>query len=580
MKTSKNLISLIALLTGSVLSASTNANASPSIQCWGNNAEGQTIVPQDIVLSPLPANPLEVRTARGATCILGSQGTVTCRGIPMVDIPKLEALSGVKTFSLSSGGACAVVGTAVQCFSAMGDTSFETIPALTNPKTVAVSGISVCALDDTGVKCWGGNDTAISNVPTLAHPTKVVAGASDFCALNDTGVVCWGDGQNGIESIPTTLSGPTDLFLGASFACALDKNGVECWGNSFSSLPAFPKPVAGAQYVAGQNHVCELANSAVQCWGDNSLAQLAVPGLSRPKKLFADSVGNQTCALDDSGLVCWGEDQAGQSSLGDASSIVAGFGNTCAAVHGKMECWGTGTKSINVTLPITDAYQMALGSNFACAVNVGATSQTSCWGDEQAIVMASPQLPLLDFTQGSQFGTAVPTMTAGFDHGCVNVPGQGLNCAGNNDFGQVKLPAGLNPVPTSNAVSAGGSHTCAIDSVHGLLCWGKNEFGESTVPKTLKNPRQVSAGFSHTCALDDNGVTCWGRGTEGQTKVPPLSHPRFVQAGGYHTCATDDNGLSCWGDNSFGQSTLPTALAKSKIANVSTGLFHTCVVTQ
>ena len=164
--------------------------------------------------------------------------------------------------------------------------------------------------------------------------------------------------------------------------------------------------------------------------------------------------------------------------------------------------------------------------------------------------------------------------------GCENIPGGNFACFGNNDYGQTKLPANLNPIVSSAALAAGGNHTCAIDSALGLICWGRNEFGESTVPKTLKNPRQVGAGFSHTCALDDNGVTCWGRSSEGQTKVPPLSHPRLVQAGGYHTCALDDHGVTCWGDDSFGQSKIPKSLANTRIANVSTGLFHTCVVTQ
>ena len=115
------------------------------------------------------------------------------------------------------------------------------------------------------------------------------------------------------------------------------------------------------------------------------------------------------------------------------------------------------------------------------------------------------------------------------------------------------MPVGINPIQGLAALAAGGNHTCEIDVTQGLVCWGSNEFGESTVPKTLKNIRQVTAGFSHTCALDANGVTCWGRSTEGQTKVPPLSHPRYVQAGGYHTCALDDHGVSCWGDNSFGK---------------------------
>lgn len=570
-------------LIGIFLAATPIARAAPSVQCWGNNAEGQSSVPADLQLVPLPANPVEVRTARGSTCVLGTQGTITCRGIPMSHIAKLEALTGVKTFSVSSEGACAVVNNQVQCFSGVGDATFEQVPTLKNPKLVSVSAASACALDDVGVQCWGGNDSQIASVPTLKNPKKVVAGGSDFCALDDTGVVCWGDGNSGIESIPA-LTKPTDVLMGSTFACAVDQNGLECWGTSTLLTGNVAKPDPNAHYVAGQLHVCSLTQNggvpAVYCMGDNTYHQTNAPTLSNPTRIFADSVGNQTCAQDDSGIVCWGEDQASQSSLGAASSIAAGYGNTCVTIKGKMECWGTGSAAINTALPVTDAYQISLGADFACVTNVGAQSTTSCWGSNPTIPGLSPPLPPQDFTQGNQFLTPPAVIAGGFNHVCQYVPGQSFSCFGNNDFGQTKIPTTINPNQDMITLAVGGSHTCAIDSAQGLLCWGKNEFGESTVPKTLKNPRQVSAGFSHTCALDDNGVSCWGRGTEGQTTVPALSHPRYVQAGGYHTCALDDTGVVCWGDNSFGQSTVPKKQLNGRIASLATGLFHTCVVTQ
>tara|TARA_R110002072_G_scaffold187259_1_gene344037 strand:- start:513 stop:1112 length:600 start_codon:yes stop_codon:yes gene_type:complete len=68
----------------------------------------------------------------------------------------------------------------------------------------------------------------------------------------------------------------------------------------------------------------------------------------------------------------------------------------------------------------------------------------------------------------------------------------------------------------------------------------------------------MSAGAYHTCALHDNGVSCWGWNTNGQTTVPALSNPVAVSAGGVHTCALDDNGVNCWGNNDYGQTTVPT----------------------
>jgi alpha-tubulin suppressor-like RCC1 family protein len=96
-------------------------------------------------------------------------------------------------------------------------------------------------------------------------------------------------------------------------------------------------------------------------------------------------------------------------------------------------------------------------------------------------------------------------------------------------------------------LAAGRYDTCAIDD-NGVTCWGDDSSGQTTVPAGLVNPVALAAGDRHTCALDDNGVTCWGSDQLGESTVPPgLIHPTVVSAGAYHTCAIDDHGVSCWG---------------------------------
>jgi hypothetical protein len=568
-----------------------SAFANPSVQCWGNNAQGQTTVPTDLKMNAMPIKPVEVRTARGATCALDQTGKVTCWGIFIPGLSDLQALSGVKSFGISSGGSCAIAANRVKCFSAVQDSVFETPPTFKNPKAISVGQTFACAEDDNGLQCWGGQTNA-TQVPTLKNPKKFQTSFETTCALDETGLQCWGDGDFGIETVPP-LNKPEDFFMGEGYACAIDSKGLQCWGNPVTggqdagiTLPPIPTitgTTASTQFIAGQTHVCGLDSSGVHCWGDNTLGQLRVPALSHPTKIFGDAVGSQTCAVDDSGLVCWGEDQVGQSSLSAVNSLSAGLNSTCLSVQGKLECWGGKSQAVLTVLPVTDAYQVSLGSNFACAMDVSDSATNACWGDNVSLLPLSPTLPTLDYTQGDQLNSTPTLVSAGYDHACsyagISDGNTSVTCFGNNDFGQETVPANFNS--TGNA---GGNHTCGIDVVLGLLCWGENANGESTPPKTLKNPRQVSAGFYHTCALDDNGVSCWGRSSEGQTNVPKLVNPRLVQAGGYHTCALDDNGVSCWGDNSFGQSTVPASLVMPnqgrKISALSSGQFHNCVATQ
>jgi alpha-tubulin suppressor-like RCC1 family protein len=568
------------------------ASANPSVQCWGNNSQGQTTVPTDFKMNTVPAKPLEVRTTRGATCALDQSGKISCWGLPLPGLSNLQAVTGVKSFGISPGGSCALTTTTVQCFSAMGDTTFEAVPTFKNPKNISVGGSFACASDANGLQCWGGQSNA-TNVPQLKNLKKFLTGESNTCAIDDNGLQCWGDGVFALEQVPT-LTSPKDFVLGMGFACATDNNGTQCWGNPQQgaqtlgiTLPAIPT-IAGllptTQFVAGSMHVCGLDKTGVHCWGDSSLNQLSVPSLSHPTAIYADALGNQTCATDDSGLVCWGEDQGGQSSLSAVNSISAGLGNTCAVIQGKLECWGSGSKTLTVPLTVSDAYQVSLGSNFACAMDISGAAPASCWGDNTDVQPLSPALPTVEYTQGNQL-TSSPTLVAtGYDHACTFSSQNGLACFGNNDFGQAKAPANFISSGGSGSVSAGGNHTCAIDVTGAMQCWGENEYGEATPLPTLQHPRQVSAGFFHTCALDANGVSCWGRSSEGQINVPKLVNPRLVQAGGYHTCALDDNGVTCWGENSFGQSTVPSNLVMPnqghKVTALSTGQFHTCVATQ
>jgi hypothetical protein len=464
----------------------------------------------------------------------------------------------------------------------MSDSTFEDVPALSHPTGLVVGGDFACAQDDNGIRCWGDNDSAITQAPTLSNPRKIIASARDVCALDDNGVECWGDQNPPIGNIPSA-HGPTDFVMGLGYACAVEKTQMECYGSSQGGppIPDVPAPPTNAQYTSGQSHICGLDSTGVHCWGDNGLSQLQVPTLSHPTKIFGDPTGNQTCALDDSGLVCWGEDQAGQSSLSPVSSLSTELGNTCVTAQGQIQCWGQAATAINSAPAISDSYQVALGLNFACTMDVGTLSGQSCWGDNLNLQSLTPPLPMMDYSSGAQLTTPSPLFAIGENHLCLYLNGQ-LSCVGNNDYGQAKVPANFMSSGNIGTLSAGGNHSCGIDSIKGLECWGEDTYGESTPPTTLINPRQVSAGQFHSCALDDAGVTCWGRSSEGQTTVPKLVNPRFVQAGGYHTCALDDNGVTCWGDNSFGQLQPPASLANQgrKITTLSSGLFNTCVATQ
>lgn len=115
-------------------------------------------------------------------------------------------------------------------------------------------------------------------------------------------------------------------------------------------------------------------------------------------------------------------------------------------------------------------------------------------------------------------------------------------------------------------VTSGVSHTCTLNQSK-VQCWGNNQFGQSKVPE-LRNPKMVSAGYNHTCALDEEGVKCWGENKFGQTNVPPLKNPRYVAAGKRSSCAIDDDGVKCWWYNKEGESQPPNIRLRPEMVSV------------
>ncbi|MBT8495097.1 MAG: hypothetical protein KJO07_18775, partial [Deltaproteobacteria bacterium] len=110
---------------------------------------------------------------------------------------------------------------------------------------------------------------------------------------------------------------------------------------------------------------------------------------------------------------------------------------------------------------------------------------------------------------------------------------------------------------------------------------------------------QVEAGDRHTCTLINGTVRCWGSNTTGQLgngSLEPSSFPvevlglgrvSKVSTGLDHTCAlTEAGAVHCWGENTNGQLGLPAsnepvtlpALAMVDAVDVSAGNEHTCAI--
>ena len=395
---------------------------------------------------------------------------------------------------------------------------------------------------------------------------------------------------------------------------------------------SWPTDVVGQMSASGTNRTCAIVSYSVYCWGYNAYGQLGdgryigsgnlegvsavdsrIPvrvlrqsGVMAGKKIVKIFVAQyHSCALSQDGLMyCWGYNATGQlgnnsttdsavpvqvagSLAGKTITDIGGSNNvSCAIAEGKIYCWGTNISGLtgrsgvtsgetltpslvtagntSSTLP-TNYTATALStsgsrSQLMCAV---ATGKAYCWGQNNVGSVGN----------NTSSTTPVSQPTKVFDTGVLS----GKTVTSISQDGYVSVATG------------GFSHVCVAASGT-AYCWGENGSGQlgisnnnttdSTVPVAVnasgvlngKTVQEVQVGLRHSCARANNGVYCWGLGSNGQvgdgnnsTRYVPVaaaqqpggltaSNVVGIGAGANRGCAVVSDGRTfCWGVNNSGQ---------------------------
>jgi cysteine-rich repeat protein len=294
---------------------------------------------------------------------------------------------------------------------------------------------------------------------------------TDACLTNCVLATC-GDGfiQAGIETCDdsNTVGGDgcssecieqkvVDVAHGDTHTCALLNTGnVRCWGSGFSGQLGYGNTddigddehpasagdvdVGGTvvQITAGYAHICALLDAGqVRCWGTSSFGELGYPRLyavgddETPASVGDVAVGgtvvqlsaggHHTCALLDTGKVpCWGDNIAGQLGYGNTDNI----GNDeNPSVAGDV-------------IVGYDAVQIAAGGYHTCALlDNGAVR---CWGHATYGTLGHGNILFIGDNEAPALHGSIPIdgvavqVTAGSQHTCVRLDGNGVRCWGAN----------------------------------------------------------------------------------------------------------------------------------------------------
>ena len=357
-----------------------------------------------------------------------------------------------------------------------------TRPTATTPFPTRTAAVVSTKFDHTcavttvgGLQCWGANSAGqlgdgttrelFIPVPEGSTPVDVTGLTSDVAAVS----------AGGFHTCAVTTAG-----------------GLKCWGENFfgqlgdgtTTTSSTPSNVTGLRdgvvaVSAGSLHTCAITTEGgLQCWGSNVHGLLG-DGTTIHRSLPVDVIGltsgvasvaaglHHTCAVTTAGgLKCWGYN-ASAGQLGDGTTT-------------------NRSNPVDVTGLTEGVATVAIGYDHACAVTTAGGLQ--CWGDNRAGQLGdgtttnrSTPVDVTGLTSG------VATVAAGFNHTCAITTAGGLQCWGGNLAGQLGDGTTTNrstPVVvtrfTNNAeaVAAGSFHTCAITTAGGLQCWGENFFGQ------------------------------------------------------------------------------------------------------
>ncbi|MCG8612717.1 MAG: thrombospondin type 3 repeat-containing protein [Pseudomonadales bacterium] len=452
---------------------------------------------------------------------------------------------------------------------------------LINPTILSLSkqGLS-CAIDRSQLKCWdrywnGYNEVEVIHGPKLLHPIDMQLYNNDVCAADDYGIRCWEriyetphpyNGFKLAENFNIRLSKVTSYDLTSNYGCAISAGEIHCWGELVS--PGKDTDGDGIEDVNDKDldgdgienrrdafrfDPLEWSDLDQDGIGDNSDTDLdgdqlnnendpdidndgianeedLAPYSKAPAKIRFIQADNDftSCEIGEQIVRC-SEDNYFPIHIKHKPHFSVNDYRYCAIVDKVVQCWDTDyTQTIPLpnNLSFSDPKAITLGQGHTCVID---GINIVCWGNNrfgQLEIPSGIDEPLL--------------IAAGSKHTCATAE-SGVVCWGNNEHGQLDAPANLNKV---TLLSSAKDYNCAVAN-NELSCWGSIDW---EVPKQLENPVVLSLSDDYFCALDDLGVRCWGK-SFWKTKLnapKTLFNPVDVSVNRNKICALDSTGVHCW----------------------------------
>ncbi len=366
---------------------SSNAGLSVSqIAAWGNNGDGQTNVPANIV------DPVKIAAGESHSLALQGDRSVLAWGanphgecnVPGTVSNVLQIAAGsYHNLALRADGAVVSwgAGTNVASFPHFGQSQ---VPAnVSNVFVVSAGGFHSVALKadgsviawGAGTSGWGTPNFGQSIIPSgLTNAVAIAAGRYHTLALRSDGrVLAWGAGTNNIKfpfvgqsMVPVGLSNVVAIAAGGFHSLALKDDGrVVAWGDYYYGQNKVPAGLSNVVAIAaGLNHSAALTEAGVLfLWGDGVSGgyrqSIPPPGLANVEAVAGG--GQHTLALVNNGapyIVGQSHDRSATTG-GNATLFVKAIGQQILQYQWQLNATnldGATNASLDITnIPLSSA---------------------------------------------------------------------------------------------------------------------------------------------------------------------------------------------------------------------------------
>jgi hypothetical protein len=114
-------------------------------------------------------------------------------------------------------------------------------------------------------------------------------------------------------------------------------------------------------------------------------------------------------------------------------------------------------------------------------------------------------------------------------------------------FLEASTAKAFNLLPDPGLWAVGSSHICAVkDDMVECHSHNLEENGEINGAPYMQFITSISSGDGFSCATHQEGVSCWGEGSLGQTRAPSMPGARLVDSASGASCASDGKSVRCW----------------------------------